>query len=130
VAHGLYRASFSFVSHWYSGVSTNLVKERASLCHVSFLKMSRVVFCLTSYFITDDCPRGNYAELKRRGAMAEVSATMSFIRGSLNCNTWLLFIQYAACFGVELTMNNAASGYFREQFDLTTESAAAVGKKA
>jgi MFS transporter, NNP family, nitrate/nitrite transporter len=60
--------------------------------------------------------------------MQEVSGTMSFIRGSLNFNTWLLFIQYAACFGVELTMNNAASTYFREEFDLTTESAAAIGQ--
>jgi MFS transporter, NNP family, nitrate/nitrite transporter len=60
--------------------------------------------------------------------MQEVSGTMSFIRGSLNFNTWLLFIQYAACFGVELTMNNAASAYFREEFDLTTESAAAIGQ--
>lgn len=60
--------------------------------------------------------------------MQEVSATKSFIQGSWNYNTWLLFIQYAACFGVELTMNNAAALYFREEFDLTTESAAAVGK--
>jgi MFS transporter, NNP family, nitrate/nitrite transporter len=60
--------------------------------------------------------------------MEEVSGIMSFVRGSLNFNTWILFIQYAACFGVELTMNNAASEYFREEFDLTTESAATVGK--
>jgi MFS transporter, NNP family, nitrate/nitrite transporter len=68
--------------------------------------------------------------MKRHGAMQEVSATMSFFRGSWNYNTWLLFIQYAACFGVELTMNVAASDYFREEFDLTTDSAAAVGKQA
>ena len=60
--------------------------------------------------------------------MLEVSATRSFIQGSWNYNTWLLFIQYAACFGVELTMNNAAAQIFREEFDLTNESAAAVGK--
>jgi MFS transporter, NNP family, nitrate/nitrite transporter len=60
--------------------------------------------------------------------MQEVSGIMSFSRGSLNYNTWVLFIQYAACFGVELTMNSAAAEYFREEFDLTTESAATVGK--
>lgn len=54
---------------------------------------------------------------------------MSFIRGSSNYNTWVLFIQYAASLGVELTLNNAASEYFREEFDLTTESAATVGKE-
>jgi MFS transporter, NNP family, nitrate/nitrite transporter len=61
--------------------------------------------------------------------MAEVSVTYSFSNGCWNINTWLLFIQYAACFGVELTMNNAAASYFRDEFDLTTESAAAVGTK-
>lgn len=76
--------------------------------------------------IADDCPKGNYKELKENGAMAEVSATASFRDGALNFNTWLLFIQYACCFGVELTMNNASALYFKEEFALTTESAAAI----
>ncbi|KAG7360258.1 nitrite extrusion protein 1 NarK [Nitzschia inconspicua] len=78
------------------------------------------------YFISDDCPKGNYSELKRNGAMKEVSASMSFVKGCANYNTWLLFIQYAICFGVELTMNNAAAEYFRGEFDLTNESAGAI----
>merc|ERR1712125_287089 len=74
----------------------------------------------------DDAPKGNYAELKKYGAMPEVSAAASFRSGAININTWILFIQYACCFGVELTMNNAAALYFREQFGQTTESAAAI----
>merc|ERR1712024_57971 len=76
--------------------------------------------------IADDCPKGNYKELKENGTMAEVSATASFRDGAMNFNTWLLFIQYACCFGVELTMNNAAALFFKEEFDLTTETAAAI----
>jgi NNP family nitrate/nitrite transporter-like MFS transporter len=75
---------------------------------------------------SDDCPKGDYAELKKNGAMAEVSAAASFRSGAMNVNTWLLFIQYACCFGVELTMNNAAALYFKTSFDLTTEKAAAI----
>lgn len=41
-------------------------------------------------------------------------------------NTWLLLIQYGCCFGVELTTSNAAALYFQEQFELSTEAAAAV----
>lgn len=78
------------------------------------------------YFISDDAPKGNYSELKKHGQMAEVSAAASFRQGALNFNTWILFIQYACCFGVELTMNNAAALYFKEKFELTTESAAAI----
>merc|ERR1712024_35668 len=76
--------------------------------------------------IADDCPKGNYKELKENGTMAEVSATASFRDGAMNFNTWLLFIQYACCFGVELTMNNASASYFKEEFALSTESAAAI----
>jgi len=78
------------------------------------------------YFISDDAPKGNYTDLKKHGMMSEVSAGASFRQGALNVNTWFLFIQYACCFGVELTMNNAAALYFKDKFDLTTESAAAI----
>jgi NNP family nitrate/nitrite transporter-like MFS transporter len=87
-----------------------------------------VGFCLGLMIIkiSDDAPTGNYAELKKNGAMPEVSAAASFRSGALNFNTWLLFIQYACCFGVELTMNNAAASYFKGTFDLSTKSAAAI----
>lgn len=78
------------------------------------------------FFISDDAPKGNYSELKRHGAMPEVSALGSFKLGSMNLNTWILFIQYACCFGVELTMNNAAALYFKDVFGLSTETAAAM----
>lgn len=78
------------------------------------------------YFVSDDAPKGNYSELKKHGQMADVSAAASFRQGAVNFNTWILFIQYACCFGVELTMNNAAALYFKEKFDLNTETAAAI----
>lgn len=78
------------------------------------------------YFISDDSPKGNYKDLKKHGVMAEVSAAASFRSGAVNFNTWLLFLQYACCFGVELTMNNAAALYFKDEFGQTTESAAAI----
>lgn len=58
--------------------------------------------------------------------MEEVSASASFRKGAVNLNTWLLYIQYGCCFGVELTMNNAAATYFAENFGLTTSTAAAI----
>lgn len=76
--------------------------------------------------ISDDCPKGNFKDMKANGTMAEVSASSSFRDGALNLNTWLLFIQYGCSFGVELTMNNASATYFKESFGLTTESAAAI----
>ena len=77
-------------------------------------------------FISDDAPKGNYAKLKRVGAMSKVSASTSFKAGGSHLNTWLLFVQYACCFGVELTMNNAAALYFRDTLGESVESAAAI----
>lgn len=83
-------------------------------------------FGFSVFQISDDSPKGNYADLKKHGSMQDVSAAASFRQGALNINTWLLFIQYACCFGVELTMNNAAALYFKEEFKQSTESAAAI----
>uniref|UniRef100_A0A7S3LCV2 Nitrate/nitrite transporter n=1 Tax=Amphora coffeiformis TaxID=265554 RepID=A0A7S3LCV2_9STRA len=81
---------------------------------------------ITIYYISDDAPKGNYSELKKHGNMPEVSAAASFRTGAFNFNTWVLFLQYACCFGVELTMNNAAALYFKDEFGQSTESAAAI----
>jgi NNP family nitrate/nitrite transporter-like MFS transporter len=78
------------------------------------------------YFISDDAPKGNYSELKKNGLMPEVSAAASFRTGALNFNTWIYFLQYGCCFGVELTMYNAAALYFNEQFGTSTENSAAI----
>ena len=80
-----------------------------------------VMFC-----ISEDAPRGNYTTLKKQGEMQDVNLGKSFVGGLKNVNTWLLFIQYACCFGVEMTMNNAVALYFRDEFGQSTESAAAI----
>jgi NNP family nitrate/nitrite transporter-like MFS transporter len=78
------------------------------------------------YRISDDAPKGNYNELKAHGTFSKVTTVSSFRQGASNRNTWLLSIQYACCFGVELTMNNAASLYFIDEFGQSTEAAAAI----
>jgi MFS transporter, NNP family, nitrate/nitrite transporter len=78
------------------------------------------------YFTTDDLPKGNYSELKKHGTIVEVSATKSFRTGAMNFNSWVLAFQYACSFGVEITMQNAAALYFKEEFELSTEKAAGI----
>jgi NNP family nitrate/nitrite transporter-like MFS transporter len=77
-------------------------------------------------WITEDAPKGNYGDMKRHGVMPDISAAASFRSGALNLNTWILFFQYACCFGVELTMQNAAALYFTDEFGQSTESSAAI----
>ena len=84
---------------------------------------------ITSYCVirfTDDHPKGNYSKMKKQNQMKTVGMLESFRKGAFNMNTWLLFVQYACCFGVEITMNNAAALYFKDEFGQSTESAAAI----
>lgn len=80
-----------------------------------------VIICFSN-----DCPKGQYKDLKKSGEMPEISAAASFRGGAVDINTWMLFIQYACCFGVELTVNNAAVSYFVKRFELTIEVASAI----
>ncbi|CAB9529720.1 affinity nitrate transporter 2 [Seminavis robusta] len=75
---------------------------------------------------SEDCPDGNYKQIKKDGRMSEVAASASFRSGAIDFNTWLLYLQYACCFGVELTMNNFTATYFVDKFALSTESASAI----
>ena len=45
------------------------------------------------YNYSDDCPLGNYKQVKKAGLMMERSAVDSFRSGALNVNSWILFLQ-------------------------------------
>jgi NNP family nitrate/nitrite transporter-like MFS transporter len=77
-------------------------------------------------FIADDAPVGDYSEMKKKGSMDRIFFTTS-LRSGATLNTWILFIQYASCFGVELVMNNASVLYYSDKFDLDTSQAATIG---
>ena len=47
----------------------------------------------------------------------------SFKLAASNYRVWMLFITYAACFGVELTIHNMASIYFVDHFSLDIKTA-------
>lgn len=99
-------------------------KAWRTICVIPAIVAFTTGICM--FLFSEDSPKGNYANMKKSGLMAEVSAAGSFRSGALNLNTWMMFIQYATCFGVELTMNNAAATYFKEEFKQSTESAAAI----
>jgi NNP family nitrate/nitrite transporter-like MFS transporter len=77
-------------------------------------------------WISDDAPMGNYGEMKKRGAMDRILMTTALRQGAV-VNTWILYVQYACSFGVELVMNNATVLYYTDEFGLSTEDAAALG---
>lgn len=76
-------------------------------------------------WISDDAPMGNYSQMKKNGTMDRIYFTSS-LRSGATRNTWILFIQYACSFGVELVMNNATVLYYNDKFDTPTEKAATL----
>ena len=112
---------FPLFKMFYDGDSE---KAWRTVCIVpAFVTFSVAILIL---LITEDAPKGNYGDMMKHGVMPDVSAAASFRAGALNFNTWILFLQYACCFGVELTMQNAAALYFTDEFGQSTESAAAI----
>jgi NNP family nitrate/nitrite transporter-like MFS transporter len=79
------------------------------------------------WFVTQDSPEGNYAELRERGEMAPAKhANGAFWEACKDRRVWALFVIYGACFGIELTINNIAALYFHDYFGLGLASAGVV----
>ena len=79
------------------------------------------------YFFTQDCPEGNYAQLRAEGRMPPASAASgTFLEAIADYRVWTLFIIYGACFGVELTINNIAALYFHDRFELSVTTAGLI----
>lgn len=75
---------------------------------------------------TQDCPQGNYAELRAQGIAIDggkKGGWASFVAASANYRVWLLFVTYGACFGVEIFIHNVAAMYFVDRFELSLKAA-------
>jgi NNP family nitrate/nitrite transporter-like MFS transporter len=79
------------------------------------------------YRATVDTPRGNFAELRARGEQAGAGKRAGgFAIAARDRRVWVLFCAYAACFGVELTVNNVGALYFHDTFQLGMAGAGVV----
>jgi NNP family nitrate/nitrite transporter-like MFS transporter len=78
------------------------------------------------YRYTQDCPQGNYAEMRAAGIPIEggkKGGWASFKAASANYRVWLLFITYGACFGIEIFIHNIAAVYYVDHFGLSLGAA-------
>jgi len=79
------------------------------------------------YFFTTDLPNGNFKELRASGEIVrDKSGKGSFWLAASDYRVWALFFVYAACFGIELTINNIAAIYYMDYFDLGLKTAGLV----
>ena len=79
------------------------------------------------FFVTTDLPDGNFKDLRARGEHITVEKNKgSYWLAVKDIRVWALFFIYAACFGIELTINNIAAIYYRDQFGLGLKTAGLV----
>jgi NNP family nitrate/nitrite transporter-like MFS transporter len=89
-----------------------------------------VIMLLTGiayYFLTQDTADGDFVALRSRGEMTgKSSASGAFAAACRDRRVWALFVIYAACFGMELTIDNIAALYFTDNFHLGLTTAGLV----
>ena len=79
------------------------------------------------FFFTTDLPDGNFKELRASGELPSIEkGEGSFWLAARDYRVWALFIVYAACFGIELTINNIAAIYYMDYFELGLKTAGLV----
>ena len=79
------------------------------------------------WFLTQDAPNGNYSELRARGEMPPAADTRgTFGEAIKDPRVIVLFFIYAACFGIELTINGTAALYFFNRFELNLTTAGLI----
>jgi len=85
-----------------------------------------ICFCmgLVYYFFTQDTPEGNFSELKKTGKMPTLKKDKaSFASVLKDYRVWILFMVYAACFGMELTVYGTMDDYLQNRFGLERTTA-------
>jgi NNP family nitrate/nitrite transporter-like MFS transporter len=82
-----------------------------------------LIMALVYYRFTKDTPNGNYSEIKRQ---TKEKKKGTFVMALKDYRTWILAIAYAACFGVEITVDNVAATYFVDNYKATLIMAGAL----
>jgi MFS transporter, NNP family, nitrate/nitrite transporter len=82
-----------------------------------------LIMAFVYYRFTKDTPAGNYNEIKR---ISKEKKKGTFLIALKDYRTWILTIAYAACFGIEITVDNVAATYFVDNFKATVIVAGAL----
>jgi len=85
-----------------------------------------LIMAVLYYRYTQDCPQGNYSEMRAAGIDVEggkKGGWDSFKTAAGNYRVWLLFVTYGACFGIEIFIHNVAAVYYVDHFGLSLKAA-------
>ena len=78
------------------------------------------------YKFTQDAPEGDFKDLRAQGRVTRQNEPGAFAKAARDPRVWMLFLVYAACFGIELTINGMAALYFHDKFGLSVVLAGVI----
>lgn len=82
-----------------------------------------LVMAFIYYRYTKDTPRGNYKDIERQ---TKAKKRGTFLIALKDYRTWVLAFAYAACFGIEITVDNVAATFFVDQYGASIIAAGAL----
>lgn len=89
--------------------------------------VAMVALGIAYYRVTRDTPDGDYKELRGHSAgLQHVGGKGAFWEAARDFRVWALFAVYAACFGVELQINNIIAMYFFDEFAVSLTMAGVI----
>ena len=82
-----------------------------------------LIMAFVYYKYTKDTPAGNYREISRDKQSRKKG---TFLIALKDYRTWVLTIAYAACFGIEITVDNVAAIFFVDHYHVSLIAAGAL----
>ena len=76
--------------------------------------------------LTQDCPQGDFKELRANGVevgSGKKGGVAILMQAARNYRVWILFVSYAACFGIEIFIHNIAAMYYVDHFNMGLKEA-------
>jgi NNP family nitrate/nitrite transporter-like MFS transporter len=80
------------------------------------------------YFFTQDTPEGNFKKVRaaKETQREKEEGRSNFWSACKDYRVWILFLAYGACFGIEITIDNIATLYFVDNFNLGLKEAGII----
>jgi NNP family nitrate/nitrite transporter-like MFS transporter len=88
--------------------------------------LALLVMGFVYYFFTTDTPAGNLRDLPPVSPDGSKKSQVSFLKACKDYRIWVLFLAYGACFGIEITIDNIATLYFVDNFNLGLREAGII----
>lgn len=86
-----------------------------------------LILAFIYYRYTSDTPAGNFSDLPQTAAVSAPQKNKGSLVAALkDYRVWVLTLAYAACFGIELTVDNVAALFFIDRFDTSLILAGAM----